>query len=149
MKTFTFLFSKNTNPEPIYHRSGETSGGGGGGETPVTLPPSSERETISGTADGESDETPPPTATSGEVERKRALMEKPPTDDVCPICFGNFDVPCRAPCGHWYCGEIFLSWVIQKIYRIMFVIHDLKFTRHLRIRLWTDNLFFSFHYLPI
>ncbi|KAK4378679.1 hypothetical protein RND71_000541 [Anisodus tanguticus] len=31
--------------------------------------------------------------------------EKPPADDCCPICFGNFVVPCRGPCGHWYCGR--------------------------------------------
>lgn len=30
--------------------------------------------------------------------------EGPPLDDCCPICFGTFDVPCKANCGHWYCG---------------------------------------------
>lgn len=30
--------------------------------------------------------------------------ETPPEDDVCPICFGSFKVPCRGNCGHWYCG---------------------------------------------
>ncbi|KAI3445624.1 hypothetical protein Pfo_002289 [Paulownia fortunei] len=116
MKTLTLFFSKtrdtNPNPEPSSHRSGETSGGGGGGgETPDPgeTAPASERETVAVTAGGESDETPTPT-TSGEAERKRAIMEKPPTDDVCPICFGNFDVPCRAPCGHWYCGSCILQY---------------------------------------
>lgn len=28
----------------------------------------------------------------------------PPVDDCCPICFGDFTVPCKADCGHWYCG---------------------------------------------
>lgn len=32
------------------------------------------------------------------------LPEGPPADDCCPICFGSFSVPCRGPCGHWYCG---------------------------------------------
>lgn len=73
-------------------------------------------ETVTGTAADENDETPPP-APSGEGERRRMFMETPPTDDVCPICFGDFQVPCRAPCGHWYCGEIFL---IFKFYFIFF-----------------------------
>ncbi|KAJ8572613.1 hypothetical protein K7X08_009124 [Anisodus acutangulus] len=36
--------------------------------------------------------------------------EKPPADDCCPICFGNFVVPCRGPCGHWYCGGCILQY---------------------------------------
>lgn len=28
----------------------------------------------------------------------------PPADDCCPICFGDFTIPCKANCGHWYCG---------------------------------------------
>lgn len=28
----------------------------------------------------------------------------PPVDDCCPICFGDFTIPCKANCGHWYCG---------------------------------------------
>ncbi|XP_060167675.1 uncharacterized protein LOC132598681 isoform X2 [Lycium barbarum] len=36
--------------------------------------------------------------------------EKPPTDDCCPICFANFVVPCRGPCGHWYCGGCILQY---------------------------------------
>uniref|UniRef100_A0A2P2K0S0 Uncharacterized protein MANES_15G143000 n=1 Tax=Rhizophora mucronata TaxID=61149 RepID=A0A2P2K0S0_RHIMU len=32
----------------------------------------------------------------------------PPLDDCCPICFGTFTVPCKANCGHWYCGSSFL-----------------------------------------
>lgn len=31
--------------------------------------------------------------------------EKPPEDDCCPICFGEFRVPCKANCGHWFCGS--------------------------------------------
>ncbi|KAG6398670.1 hypothetical protein SASPL_140137 [Salvia splendens] len=62
-----------------------------------------ERETISA-GDGDSNEA----STSDERERK--LMENPPSDDVCPICFGNFVVPCRAPCGHWYCGSCILQY---------------------------------------
>lgn len=115
MLTSTVLFPKtqddHPNPESVHNRVGETSGGGGG-DTPPSLAPSGEREAISVAADGEPDEMPLTTTTttsSGEGESKRASMEEPPTDDVCPICFCDFDVPCRAPCGHWYCGEIFLG----------------------------------------
>lgn len=66
---------------------------------------SSERTT---TEDADTSLSPPETAPSSTslvvAERKGSNMETPPTDDVCPICFGNFNVPCRAPCGHWYCG---------------------------------------------
>lgn len=34
--------------------------------------------------------------------------DAPPVDDCCPICFGDFIVPCKADCGHWYCGNLFL-----------------------------------------
>ncbi|KAK4739631.1 hypothetical protein R3W88_003328 [Solanum pinnatisectum] len=46
------------------------------------------------------------------VETENAFLrtEKPPTDDCCPICFGNFVVPCRGPCGHWYCGGCILQY---------------------------------------
>ncbi|KAF3628986.1 putative E3 ubiquitin-protein ligase-like isoform X3 [Capsicum annuum] len=46
------------------------------------------------------------------VETENAFLrtEKPPTDDICPICFGNFVVPCRGPCGHWYCGGCILQY---------------------------------------
>ncbi|EOA18662.1 hypothetical protein CARUB_v10007238mg, partial [Capsella rubella] len=37
--------------------------------------------------------------------------ETPPEDDVCPICFGSFTVPCRGNCGHWYC-DFLLSYFI-------------------------------------
>ncbi|KAG7540471.1 Zinc finger C3HC4 RING-type [Arabidopsis thaliana x Arabidopsis arenosa] len=36
--------------------------------------------------------------------------ETPPEDDVCPICFGSFTVPCRGNCGHWYCGNCILQY---------------------------------------
>ncbi|KAK4429820.1 E3 ubiquitin-protein ligase [Sesamum alatum] len=35
--------------------------------------------------------------------------EKPPEDDCCPICFGEFKVPCKANCGHWFCGSCILQ----------------------------------------
>ncbi|CAN4110681.1 unnamed protein product [Withania somnifera] len=46
------------------------------------------------------------------VETENAFLrtEKPPTDDCCPICFGNFVIPCRGPCGHWYCGGCILQY---------------------------------------
>ncbi|KAL0384587.1 UNVERIFIED_CONTAM: hypothetical protein Sradi_2853000 [Sesamum radiatum] len=111
MKSWIFFSGTrdvNPNPEADDPRVGETSGGG---EAPATeeTEASIERETVAGTADGENDPTSTPT-TSGEGERRRALMEEPPADDVCPICFGGFDVPCRAPCGHWYCGSCILQY---------------------------------------
>ncbi|KAK6805312.1 hypothetical protein RDI58_003097 [Solanum bulbocastanum] len=45
-----------------------------------------------------------------EAENTFLRTEKPPTDDCCPICFGNFVVPCRGPCGHWYCGGCILQY---------------------------------------
>ncbi|KAL8143343.1 hypothetical protein V2J09_016375 [Rumex salicifolius] len=38
-----------------------------------------------------------------------ARKETPPDDDVCPVCFGDFVVPCRADCGHWFCGSCILQ----------------------------------------
>lgn len=111
MKTLTRFFSgtRNVNPnlEPESDRSGETSGGGETTAPVVPAAPSGDREMIPGADDAENGETPPPT-TSTEAGWRTLLMEKPPADDVCPICFGNFEVPCRAPCGHWYCGEFFI-----------------------------------------
>ncbi|XP_044487912.1 E3 ubiquitin-protein ligase RNF170 isoform X1 [Mangifera indica] len=34
----------------------------------------------------------------------------PPADDCCPICFGDFTIPCKANCGHWYCGSCILQF---------------------------------------
>ncbi|VFQ88875.1 unnamed protein product [Cuscuta campestris] len=42
-----------------------------------------------------------------EVEKDR--KEKPPEDDCCPICFGDFAAACRTDCGHWYCGNCILQ----------------------------------------
>ncbi|CAI9765319.1 unnamed protein product [Fraxinus pennsylvanica] len=72
---------------------------------------SSERTTAE---DADTSLSPPETAPSSTslvvAERKWSNMETPPTDDVCPICFGNFNVPCRGPCGHWYCGGCILQY---------------------------------------
>ncbi|KAG9144320.1 hypothetical protein Leryth_019425 [Lithospermum erythrorhizon] len=39
------------------------------------------------------------------------MMETPPSDDVCPICYNVFYVPCMTNCGHWFCGNcILLCW---------------------------------------
>ncbi|KAK4757481.1 hypothetical protein SAY87_018782 [Trapa incisa] len=40
----------------------------------------------------------------------RAEREDPPDDDVCPICFGEFTVPCKSVCGHWYCASCILTY---------------------------------------
>ncbi|CAK9169521.1 unnamed protein product [Ilex paraguariensis] len=53
-------------------------------------------------------ENPTETATaslSSAEEGKLRSTESPPADDCCPICFCSFVFPCRAPCGHWYCGK--------------------------------------------
>ncbi|KAG8366101.1 hypothetical protein BUALT_Bualt17G0040900 [Buddleja alternifolia] len=47
-----------------------------------------------------------------EEEKREAAgynREKPPEDDCCPICFGDFRVPCKANCGHWFCGSCILQ----------------------------------------
>ncbi|KAL2460512.1 RING/U-box superfamily protein [Abeliophyllum distichum] len=31
-------------------------------------------------------------------------------DNVCPICFDRFTIPCRTNCGHWYCGSCILEF---------------------------------------
>ncbi|GAB4847851.1 hypothetical protein Ancab_026912 [Ancistrocladus abbreviatus] len=48
-----------------------------------------------------------PVAKGKEDDKK--LKETPPEDDVCPICFGDFILPCRANCGHWFCGSCILQ----------------------------------------
>lgn len=82
-----------------------------------------EVETVSFSDTEIEDEQGEPTAEDGElddasskslvvVETENAFLrtEKPPTDDCCPICFGNFVIPCRGPCGHWYCGGCILQY---------------------------------------
>ncbi|KAL2491161.1 RING/U-box superfamily protein [Abeliophyllum distichum] len=36
--------------------------------------------------------------------------ERPPVDDVCPICIDNFTIPCRTNCGHWFCANCILQF---------------------------------------
>ncbi|XP_027161190.1 E3 ubiquitin-protein ligase RNF170-like [Coffea eugenioides] len=48
--------------------------------------------------------------TSLAVSEGKRNTDSPPTDDCCPICFGAFVVPCRASCGHWYCGGCILQY---------------------------------------
>ncbi|XP_073029663.1 uncharacterized protein [Primulina eburnea] len=100
MESLTRLLRRARNPNP-----NGAAGGGEGKPTAVETETSSRRETISAKADGDC------TASSDEEGRnKRVLMGSPPSDDVCPICFGSFDVPCRAPCGHWFCGGCILQY---------------------------------------
>ncbi|KAG9130621.1 hypothetical protein Leryth_011878 [Lithospermum erythrorhizon] len=42
-------------------------------------------------------------------ERKNDKLERPPYDDCCPICFGDFTLPCRTSCGHWFCAGCILE----------------------------------------
>ncbi|KAG9156324.1 hypothetical protein Leryth_009194 [Lithospermum erythrorhizon] len=37
-------------------------------------------------------------------------MERPPEDDCCPICFGDFALPCKTNCGHWFCAGCILQF---------------------------------------
>ncbi|KAK1402180.1 E3 ubiquitin-protein like [Heracleum sosnowskyi] len=43
-------------------------------------------------------------------ERVEENRDSPPSDDVCPICFGEFTVPVKTNCGHWFCGSCFLQF---------------------------------------
>ncbi|PIM99693.1 hypothetical protein CDL12_27808 [Handroanthus impetiginosus] len=36
--------------------------------------------------------------------------DMPPVDDVCPICFDSFTIPCRSNCGHWFCASCILQF---------------------------------------
>ncbi|KAL6517737.1 hypothetical protein OROMI_033438 [Orobanche minor] len=38
----------------------------------------------------------------------------PPADDVCPICFDRFTIPCRSNCGHWFCARCILHFWMFK-----------------------------------
>jgi len=47
---------------------------------------------------------------TGEVENPRS-KETPPDDDCCSICFGDFEIPCKTNCGHWFCARcILMLW---------------------------------------
>ncbi|KAE9459109.1 hypothetical protein C3L33_08987, partial [Rhododendron williamsianum] len=45
-----------------------------------------------------------------------AEMEKdaPPNDDICPICFENYNIPCKTNCGHWYCANCIITFWLYK-----------------------------------
>ncbi|KAL1828332.1 hypothetical protein DCAR_0207538 [Daucus carota subsp. sativus] len=40
----------------------------------------------------------------------RDTNDAPPLDDVCPICFDVFTVPCKTNCGHWFCGSCIMQF---------------------------------------
>ncbi|XP_073124074.1 uncharacterized protein [Henckelia pumila] len=106
MESLTRLLRRTRNPNP--NGFGSPRGGGEERPTNVETAASSDGETVSAKADGDCSGG---TASSGDGGgNKRVLMETPPSDDVCPICFGSFDVPCRAPCGHWFCGGCILQY---------------------------------------
>ncbi|KAG9141851.1 hypothetical protein Leryth_013978 [Lithospermum erythrorhizon] len=48
----------------------------------------------------------------GEEKRRNedGRMERPPEDDCCPICFGDFTLPCKTNCGHWFCAGCILQF---------------------------------------
>ncbi|AES68312.1 putative transcription factor C2H2 family [Medicago truncatula] len=35
--------------------------------------------------------------------------EGPPTNDLCSICHGNFQLPCQANCSHWFCANCIIQ----------------------------------------
>ncbi|KAH7833775.1 hypothetical protein Vadar_009616 [Vaccinium darrowii] len=45
--------------------------------------------------------------TSPDAKREK---DTPPGDDICPICFGNYNIPCKTNCGHWFCANCVLSF---------------------------------------
>ncbi|PSS02876.1 E3 ubiquitin-protein like [Actinidia chinensis var. chinensis] len=65
----------------------------------------SSRERIGGIPEVSEREAEEPSERKGETETDLPLV-----DDCCPICFGEFAVPCRAPCGHWYCADCILQY---------------------------------------
>ncbi|KAH7846990.1 hypothetical protein Vadar_020515 [Vaccinium darrowii] len=50
----------------------------------------------------ESKEITPP-----DIERGK---DKPPNDDICPICFGNYNIACKTNCGHWFCANCLITF---------------------------------------
>ncbi|XP_019249982.1 PREDICTED: E3 ubiquitin-protein ligase RNF170-like isoform X2 [Nicotiana attenuata] len=45
-----------------------------------------------------------------EEEMEEHSEKSPPAeDDHCPICFGDFTIPCRTNCGHWFCASCILQ----------------------------------------
>ncbi|GMH24861.1 hypothetical protein Nepgr_026704 [Nepenthes gracilis] len=59
--------------------------------------------------DGQKAKVAQKTDMAGAIKEARREMETPPDDDVCPICFSDFTLPCRANCGHWFCGSCILQ----------------------------------------
>ncbi|KAH7845795.1 hypothetical protein Vadar_006159 [Vaccinium darrowii] len=51
---------------------------------------------------GKSKEITPP-----DIERGK---DKPPNDDLCPICFGNYNIACMTNCGHWFCANCLITF---------------------------------------
>lgn len=55
----------------------------------------------------------------GKVEGRGGGKEKvvvddgPSLDDVCPICFHDYTMPCKANCGHWFCGTAAFSFLFS------------------------------------
>lgn len=55
-----------------------------------------------------------------------AEMEKdaPPNDDICPICFENYNIPCKTNCGHWYCGKFLLCESTCLVFNFLLLMWD-------------------------
>ncbi|CAN4108118.1 unnamed protein product [Withania somnifera] len=50
--------------------------------------------------------------------KRTSESEKPPEDDCCPICFGDFTIPCKTNCCHWFCASCILQlWYYRSTLR--------------------------------
>ncbi|XP_058184406.1 uncharacterized protein LOC131301917 [Rhododendron vialii] len=70
------------------------------GEREKETPPDAKREEETSLSGHEKE-------TSPDAKRKK---DTPPSDDICPICFGNYNIPCKTNCGHWFCANCVISF---------------------------------------
>ncbi|KAE9459111.1 hypothetical protein C3L33_08985, partial [Rhododendron williamsianum] len=84
-------------------------------------------------------ETPPHVERDKEIdsnEREKEISpndkrgkDTPPDDDICPICFEDFKIPCQTNCGHWFCGFKFVYLFVTANCVITFWSHGSKLLR--------------------
>ncbi|KAH7845771.1 hypothetical protein Vadar_005853 [Vaccinium darrowii] len=44
-------------------------------------------------------------------------QDTPPDDDICPICFDKYNIPCKTNCGHWYCANCIIKvWLYKSLF---------------------------------
>ncbi|CAK7329819.1 unnamed protein product [Dovyalis caffra] len=80
--------------------------------TPVNSPDQQQTHQNDNNAIGQTAEEEEEAEKVAVVLKNPSYMDRdgPPHDDCCPICFGTFDVPCKANCGHWFCGSCILQY---------------------------------------